>query len=93
MPKVLLEAAATQRAIVTTDTPGCREVVQHGRTGLLIPPRSAKALAAAILTLLEDAALRHQLAAAARVCVEEEFEEKLVIGQTLAVYHALLQSH
>ena len=93
VPKVLLEAAATQRAIVTTDTPGCREVVQHGRTGLLIPPRSAKALAAAILTLLEDAALRHQLAAAARVCVEEEFEEKLVIGQTLAVYHALLQSH
>jgi glycosyltransferase involved in cell wall biosynthesis len=93
VPKILLEAAATQRAIVTTDTPGCREVVQHDRTGLLVPPRAADALADAIMTALGDAALRQRLAAAARACVAEEFEEKLVIGQTMAVYQALLQRH
>jgi glycosyltransferase involved in cell wall biosynthesis len=90
VPKILLEAAATQRAIITTDIPGCREVVLHDRTGLLVPPRSADALAQAIMRALGDAALRRRLAAAARVHVEQEFEEKLVIGQTMAVYQTLL---
>ncbi|MFI5420722.1 MAG: glycosyltransferase family 4 protein, partial [Nitrososphaerales archaeon] len=45
LPKVLLEAAACGRAIVTTDVPGCRDVVKHGSNGLLVPPKDANSLA------------------------------------------------
>lgn len=52
LPRVLLEAALAERAIITTDMPGCASVVQHQRTGLIVPPRAPGALAAAILELL-----------------------------------------
>ncbi|MEO7775019.1 MAG: glycosyltransferase family 4 protein, partial [Steroidobacteraceae bacterium] len=48
VPKVLIEAAASGRAIVTTDTPGCREIVRNGINGTLVPPRNVPCLAAAI---------------------------------------------
>jgi len=55
-PKSTLEALATGRAIVTTDTPGCRATVDHGINGLLVPPRDAPALAEACLALATDPA-------------------------------------
>ena len=57
LPKVLLEAAACGCARVATDVPGCREAVIDGHDGLLVPPRDALALAAAIRRLLEDTSL------------------------------------
>lgn len=90
VPKILLEAAATARAIVTTDAPGCREIVEHNVTGLLVPSRQSNALADAIKTALADPALRHRLGAAARARVEQDFEEKYVIAQTMKVYHDLM---
>ena len=58
IPKALLEAAASGRPIVTTDMPGCREVVRDGENGFLVPPRDPAALAAAIERLVADPALR-----------------------------------
>ncbi len=52
VPRTLLEAMACQRAVITTDVPGCREAVIHGETGLLIPPRDVNALASAMGRLL-----------------------------------------
>ncbi len=53
-PKVLLEACAMGRAIITTDVPGCREVVRHGENGLLVPPRDSSALGGAIEELVAN---------------------------------------
>jgi glycosyltransferase involved in cell wall biosynthesis len=49
-----LEALATGRPVITTDVPGCRETVIHEKNGLLVPPRDSKALANAMIRLLED---------------------------------------
>src|SRR5205085_4423594 len=54
VPKALLEAAACARPIVATDMPGCREIVRHGETGLLVPPNDVEALAAALAALAAD---------------------------------------
>jgi glycosyltransferase involved in cell wall biosynthesis len=86
VPRTLLEAAASGRAIVTTDAPGCREVVRHGVNGLLVPPRDPKALAEAIQTLLENPQLRQQMALRGREIVEREFSSEIVIKNTLEVY-------
>lgn len=91
VPKALLEAAAAGRAMVTTDAPGCRHVVDHGVHGLLVPARNGSALAAAIAELLNDPAKLVTMGAAARARAETEFSVEQVTSQTLAVYRALLE--
>jgi len=61
IPRSLIEASACGRPIVTTDVPGCREVVRQGENGLLIPVRNAEALAEALCRLLENAPLRREM--------------------------------
>ena len=91
VPKVLIEAASCGRAIVTTDAPGCREIVRHGVNGLLVPIRDAAALADAIRTLLDDPALRARMGKAGREIVKKEFTVEAVVEATLDVYENLLQ--
>jgi glycosyltransferase involved in cell wall biosynthesis len=86
LPKSLIEAAAAGRPIVTTDVPGCRDVVRHEDNGLVVPARDARALADAMQRLIEDAALRAQMGARGRVRAEQEFGLDAVIHQTLALY-------
>lgn len=88
-PKVLLEAAASGLPIVTTDVPGCREVVDDGVNGLLVPPRDPAALAAAIRALCTNPDARRAMGAAGRAKMLAEFDEKLVIGNTMDVYREL----
>lgn len=90
MPRIILEAAAVGRATITTDWPGCRETVKHGETGLLIKPRDAKALAAAIRSLVRNPERRRGMGAAARQMVVEEFSIDRVNKETLDVYVSLL---
>lgn len=90
LPKVLLEAAASGRAIVATDVPGCREIVRHEENGLLVPAQDPKALADAIERLLMDRDLRHKFGRRGRKIVESEFSVELVVRQTLDVYAELL---
>lgn len=86
LPKSLLEAAACGLPIVTTDAPGCREVVLDGVNGLLVPVRDAAALAEALEKLIIDGALRRRMGAQSRARAVEEFGMENVITQTLAVY-------
>jgi glycosyltransferase involved in cell wall biosynthesis len=86
VPRSLTEAAASGRAIVTTDAPGCREVVRHGVNGLLVPPRDPVALADALQTLLENPQLRQEMGQRGREIVEREFSSEIVIEKTLKVY-------
>lgn len=90
VPKVLIEAAACGRAIVTTDNPGCRDAVIEDETGLTVPIRDAKALAAAILKLIEQPELRISMGAKARVFAEKEFDVNSVVNRHLEIYNNLL---
>src|SRR5215472_9742022 len=86
VPKVLMEAAASGRAIVTTDVPGCRDIVRDGINGLLVQRKDPAALARAILQLANNSELRRQMALRGREIVVQEFSEDVVINQTLALY-------
>jgi len=91
IPKVLVEAAACGLPIVTTDWPGCREVVAHGYNGLLVPIRDPEALAAALETLARDAGLRRAMGRHGRARVlEGEYSLDAVIRRTLVLYRELL---
>jgi glycosyltransferase involved in cell wall biosynthesis len=87
VPKILLEAAACGRPVVTTDWPGCRDAVRSGETGLLVPPGDSEGLQAALERLVADPELRKTLGQAARRLAEKEFDVKAIITATLAVYH------
>jgi glycosyltransferase involved in cell wall biosynthesis len=89
VPKVLLEAAACGRPIVTTDVPGCRDVIQPGETGLLVPARSAAAIAEAIHALATDTATRVRFGVNARR-LAASFDIQHVVDRTLAVYRSAL---
>jgi len=90
VPKILLEASASGRPIVTTDVPGCREIVRHGVNGLLVPPHDVAALVDALRLLLHEPAIRRKMGARGRVIAETEFSEEQVIRETLIVYSELL---
>lgn len=90
LPKVLIEAAAAGRPVVTTDVPGCRDAITPGVTGLLVPPKNAAALAEAIHTLLRDRDRCARMGAAGRVLAEQAFDVNRVVAQHLAVYRGLL---
>jgi glycosyltransferase involved in cell wall biosynthesis len=89
LPLSLIEAAAAGRPIVTTDVPGCREIVEDGVNGLRVPVGNAPALAAALRQLIGDAALRKAMGEAGRRLVLEHFTTRRVVEQTLAVYAEL----
>ena len=90
LPKSLLEAAACGRALIATDVPGCREIVQNEKNGLLVPVRTAAPLAAAMAHLLDNAPLRLHMAKAGRALVECEFAQARINAETLAVYEELM---
>jgi len=90
LPKALLEAASSGRPIVAADVPGSREIARDGESALLVPPRDPAALAAAILRLAEDPALRARLGAGGRRLVEREFSEERIAAETLALWRRLL---
>jgi glycosyltransferase involved in cell wall biosynthesis len=92
VPKSLIEAAASGRPIVATDMPGCREIVQDGENGLLVPPRDPYGLANAIERLIKDPELRLRMGRSGRQRVLDEFSEQHVIDQTLELYRRLLAS-
>ena len=90
LPKTLLEAASCGRPIVAADVPGSREIARDGESALLVPPRDPAALAAAILRLADDLALRARLGAGGRRLVEREFSEERIAAATLALWRRLL---
>lgn len=91
LPKSMIEAAACALPLIITDAPGCREVVSiHGEEGLIVPVRDGRALADAIRLLDDDRALGRKLGLAARQKALREFDERIVIERTLAVYREVL---
>jgi len=90
IPRVLLEASLAGRAIVTTDVAGCREVVRHGQSGLIVPPKDARSLSEALSLLANDPLLRNTYAAEARRRTIDLFSLDHVAAITLSIYSSLL---
>jgi len=86
VPNALLEAAACGLPIVTTDVPGCRDVVADRVNGLLVPVRDSQALADAIEELLNNQELRIKMGNNGRQIALEKFSLDKIIEQTLSVY-------
>lgn len=86
LPKVLIEAAACGRAVITTDVPGCRDAIEANKTGLLVPAKNSIELANAIEQLVLDSALRARMGTAGRKLAEEAFSIDQVIEQHLSIY-------
>lgn len=89
LPKILIEASASGRAIITTDVPGCREAVREGVNGLRVPVKDVVRLAAAIERLLSDSELRISMGEQGRKMVEELFDMEKVNSATLDLYGKL----
>lgn len=92
VPRTLLEAAASGRAMVATDVPGCREVVQDGVTGFLVPVKNSQILADKLKLILEDQGLRQRMGREARRLAAAEFSSDRVIKETIAVYNFSLDN-
>ncbi len=83
LPRTILEALATGRAVITTDMPGCRDPIEEGENGLLVPPRDAAALAAAMTKLAENPALIEKMGLRSRAIAEQVYDVNKVNRQLL----------
>lgn len=88
LPKVLIEAAACGRAVITSDVAGCRDAIEPNKTGLLVKVKDVQALANGIEKLIEDKTLRHMMGEAGRALAEKEFDIQQVIKIHLHVYNS-----
>jgi len=90
LPRILLEAASMGLPLVSTDVPGCREIVKNNINGLLVPVKDSKSLAVAIEYLIDNPIERSRMGRAGREMVLNEFDEKIVIDDTIDVYREVL---
>lgn len=86
LPKALIEAASCARPIVAFDVAGCREVVEHGKNGLLVPFGDIDKLSTALATLISDPELRGRMGDAGRDKVLREFSKERITEETVQVW-------
>ena len=85
-PRTLLEAAAMAKPVITTDVPGCRDVMDHGRTGFLCKPKDPGDLVLKMMEFIDMSMIRRRtMGEAGRKKMEREFDERIVIGKYLAI--------
>ena len=89
VPKSLIEACAVGRPIVTTNSIGCKDVVDDGINGFLIPIKDSEALTQKLRLLIDSKELRDRMGKAARVKAEREFSLQTVINKHLEIYNEI----
>jgi glycosyltransferase involved in cell wall biosynthesis len=90
MPQSLLQALATERAVVASAIGGVPEIVQNGQTGFLVPPRDPSALAEKIGWLFRDPEQRKMLGQAGRRVIEQDYSMEAMLTKTEQLYFTLL---
>ena len=90
IPRVLLEAMCMEKPIVTTNWVGCKETVEEGKNGFLVPTKDHIALASAIEKLVNNEELRVKMGKYGREKALREFDEKIIVNRTLQIYEELL---
>ena len=93
LPNMLLEAMATGRAVVGSDLAGIPEAIEHERSGLLVPPGDAVALAAQLARVLGDAELRISLGRGARERMERHYGWGSIAQRMLGAYQRAVDAH
>jgi len=88
---VILEASAMERPVVATDIRGCREAIEDGKTGILVPPKNPEKLAEAITSLLSNPEKAKEMGKAGREKVKREFNEELVFDRIKKEYQRLVR--
>ena len=91
LPKSLIEATAIGRPIITTQSIGCKDTVDDGVNGFLIPTKDVGALVEKLRVLIDDADLRQRMGRAAREKAEREFSLDIVIERHLKIYNELIE--
>jgi len=91
LPKVLMEAAACGRPVITTDVPGCRDAIEANKTGILVRVKDSQSLADAIKKLIENKSLRVVMGKAGRELAEKEFSIIKVINTHLDIYQSFYE--
>lgn len=89
VPRSILEALAVGRPVITTDAPGCRETVHEGRNGILVPPKDAHALAAAMAKLADAPQMRNSMGIESRKLAERRFDSAIVNDSILRALGAI----
>ena len=89
LPKSLIEASACGKPIIATDVPGCRDVVEDGVNGLLVPVRDGQALADAIRRLADNPAMRRQMGKAGRQRALATFDKDIIVRETVEIYESI----
>lgn len=92
LPKVLIEAAACGRAVITTDVPGCRDAIEEGVTGILVPVKDKTSLADALQELILNPEKCRQMGAAGRELAEREYDINKVVDTHLRIYEKLFSN-
>jgi glycosyltransferase involved in cell wall biosynthesis len=90
MPKVLLEAAACGRPVITTDNPGCRDAIINNKTGILVPIKSPSAISKSILSLVEDQKKLYEMSCNARSHALAKFDVKNIVREHVKIYDDLM---
>ena len=88
LPKSVIDAEATGLPVITTDWVGCRDTVEEGYNGFLVPPHDARAVAEKIKILIDDSELRRRMGKAAREYAEKYFGIESVVQKHLEIYHS-----
>jgi glycosyltransferase involved in cell wall biosynthesis len=91
-PRILMEAAASARPVITTDSPGCKEAVDHGTTGLVVPARDTAALTAALVELLDHPETRSEMGRRARELAADCFDQDRALDTTVKIHRALVSA-
>ncbi|MCH5229164.1 MAG: glycosyltransferase family 4 protein [Muribaculaceae bacterium] len=91
VPKSLLEASASSLPIITTDSIGCRDTVEHGKNGFIVPAHSPEKLAEALRTLIENKELREEMGAYSRKKAEKDYNVEDVAEKHMEIYTNLSQ--
>ena len=86
LPKSLIEAGAIGRAVITTDVPGCNEIIKDGKNGLLVPPKEITELINKMEYLINNPQKRSNMGVEARKIVEEQYGLELVVNETIRLY-------
>tara|TARA_B100001989_G_C24527077_1_gene459297 strand:- start:130 stop:1266 length:1137 start_codon:yes stop_codon:yes gene_type:complete len=90
LSKSLIEAGSMEKPIVTTDTPGCRNIIDHGVNGLLVPIKDPKAIELAILFFIKNKIAAKNFGKNLRCKVQKKFDVKIINNQTIALYKKIL---
>lgn len=87
VPRSLIEAAAKGKPIITTNMPGCKDIVIDGSNGFIVPPKNAELLAEAMIKFIQQPGLIDTMGKASRKLAEDIFDESIFLEKTAEVYN------